>query len=187
MRLAVGLEAAPGVVLEGEGRGGGEVHLLAGDVEDELALLVLAQGPEARGLAASAGDGLGLEAVLQVDEELGGGDDAVAAGGHEVGAALQGFEEGHGEGGVGAVAPAGAQATGQELVGGGLVVGGGGEDLPGGVVDEAVVALLVHDPGRREDVAHGRPAEGAGEATVQYHEHVPARERHEGVVQAGHL
>ena len=80
---------------------------MAGRQEDELALAVLVQRPQAgRLLVAGLGLGLHLHLLAQIQVQLGGGDDAVAlAFGDQVGVALlQRVEQGQGEGGVQAIA-----------------------------------------------------------------------------------
>ena len=164
---------------------------MAGHEEDELALAVLVERPEAGGLlVVSLLLGLHLHLFAQIEIEFGGGDDAVAlAFGHQVGIAFrQRIEQGQGEGRVQTLlaGPRAALGIPGQHVERLLIVGGGGEHLPGGGEQVAVVAFLVQDLGQCADVAGGCPAEGAGEAAVEDGEHVAAGQRGQPGVQVGH-
>ena len=125
-----------------------------------------------------------LHPVPDVEEQLGGGDDAVAlrlaavARQGNVGLALQGFHQGGGKGGV--------VADGGPLGGvvGGLLRAGGDEHLPGIAAFEPLVAPFVHghEEGLGPPPAEAREAELAGEAAIQDQEGMLAVQRRQGLI-----
>ena len=67
-----------------------------------------------------------------------------------------------------------------------LVVRRRGNRLPGGVMNEPLVALLVQAHDRNNKIAIARPAKRPGEAAVEDHQHVTARKRRQRPVQFVH-
>ncbi len=162
MVLVVGLQASIGLglVVGGEGRRGRQVEWVAGHEEDELALAMLVQRPQARRLfMAGLFFSLHFDLFTQVEVQLGGGDDAVPlAFGHQVGSApRQSVDQRQGERRVRPAVAGQRPALGvaRKHVQRGLVVRRRGQHLPGRRQQVAIVALLVDHVRQRAEVAGG--------------------------------
>ena len=164
--------------------------------EDELALVVVAQGKESRRLTLvlSGLECLRFHAVADIGVHLGGGDHAVAfASGSEVGFARERVEQRERErrmclAGCRLREPAIASGTALQHVHRLLVVGSRGDDLPRGVEHEPIESLLVDALGhqRADRAAPAGPLEGARETTVEDQQQVTAGQRLERVLQLRH-